>query len=334
MQRINQVGVADGELARLQFAQQINAISVNTGTPIAVVEQLAETAHRARVEEVEAWMNSYYTNEVRRIEVEAARANSNYEARCNSEVSELRQDACRAEMGNQQSMVGEHIQIVAGRDQAIHQLRTELAVSQTQLQNAANAESAMHQRCVNAEAVSKRLADEMNMAKAQIASMETTSKKILEDMRQEFALKEGHFRKKVEAEIASQTHTIGLLKAKVSVQTTELAEERAKVTESNEKHRDLYHDLKAMRGEMTASQDLRDELLECEMENRRLRAELDAAPKRRPVREPRSQGPMPDEGTPRRGGAFPERTVKTLSASVKFTEEEIREQPPCHRRGQ
>ena len=71
LQRVNQFGVAGTELARLQFAQQINTISMNTGTPIAVVEQLAETAHRTRVKEVEATMNSHYSNEIRRIEVGA-----------------------------------------------------------------------------------------------------------------------------------------------------------------------------------------------------------------------------------------------------------------------
>ena len=40
------------------ISQQINRISVTTGTPIACVEQLAETARRTRVEEVEAIMNS------------------------------------------------------------------------------------------------------------------------------------------------------------------------------------------------------------------------------------------------------------------------------------
>ena len=90
LQRINQLGVADSELAQLQCAQQINTISMNTGTPIAVVEQLAETAHRTRVEEVEATMNSHYSNEIRRIEVDAARTTSNYEARCISEMSALR----------------------------------------------------------------------------------------------------------------------------------------------------------------------------------------------------------------------------------------------------
>ena len=136
LQRVNQYGAADTELARLQFARQINTISLNTGTPIAIVEQLAETAHRTRVEEVEATMNSH-SNEIRRIEVDAARTTSNYEARCISEMSELRQDqvASRNEMGNHEHMVGQHYQVVAGRDQAIQQLRTELAVSQSQLQS-------------------------------------------------------------------------------------------------------------------------------------------------------------------------------------------------------
>ena len=44
LRRVNQAGVADGELARLKFAQQINPISVTTGTPIEIAEQLAERA--------------------------------------------------------------------------------------------------------------------------------------------------------------------------------------------------------------------------------------------------------------------------------------------------
>ena len=70
---------------------------MTTGTPIAVVEQLSETAHRTRVEEVEALMNSEYSHEMRRVEVEAARTTSSYEARCISEINELRQSASRAE---------------------------------------------------------------------------------------------------------------------------------------------------------------------------------------------------------------------------------------------
>ena len=57
---------------------------------------------------------------------------------------------------------------------------------------------------------------------------------------------------------------------------------------------------------MRENQDLKEELLENEIEMRRLKAELDAAPKGSPARGPRgSQGPMPEEQEPRRGGAFP-----------------------------
>jgi len=215
-----------------------------------------------------------------------------------------RQVASRAEMGNHESMVGQHYQVVAGKDQAIQQLRTELGVSQSQLQNVSNSEVAMMQRLEHAEAVAKQLADEMNIAKAQVASLGTTSQKIVEDMRNE--LKEEHLRKKLEADILAQSHTIGILKAKVATQTNELAEEKAKVSESNEKHRSMYNDIQAMKNEMRENQDLREELLDSQMETRRLRAELDAVLRKSPEREPRgSQGPMPEEHEPQTGGAFP-----------------------------
>eukprot|EP00434_Breviolum_minutum_P046692 symbB.v1.2.042640.t1/scaffold10602.1/size1594/1 len=164
----------------------------------------------------------------------------------------------------------------------------------------------MKQRVHDAEAVAKQLADEMNIAKAQVASLWTTSQKILEGMRNEFALKEEHLRKKLEADILAQSHTIGILKTKVATQTNELAEEKAKFNESNEKHRSMYNDIQAMRNEMRENQNLKEWLLDSQMETRRLRAELDAVPKRSPEREPRgSQGPMPEEHEPQRGGAFP-----------------------------
>ena len=113
LRRVNPAGVADRELARLQFAQQINSISMTTGRPISVVEQLAETAHRTRVEEVEAIMSSHYSNEMRRIEIEATCTTSSYEARCLSEMSELRQSASRADIGNHENMVGQHYHVLA-----------------------------------------------------------------------------------------------------------------------------------------------------------------------------------------------------------------------------
>lgn len=64
LQRTNQMGVAHTELARIQFARPISTITMTTGTPIRIVEQLAETAHGTRLEEVEAMMNmmnSHYT---------------------------------------------------------------------------------------------------------------------------------------------------------------------------------------------------------------------------------------------------------------------------------
>lgn len=85
-----------------------------------------------------------------------------------------------------------------------------------------------------------------------------------------------------------------------------MADQQAQLTEAKEKRRSMYYDLIAMRGEMRENQDLKEELLENEIEMRRLKAELDAAPKGSPARGPRgSQGPMPEEQEPRRGGAFP-----------------------------
>lgn len=68
LRRTNQMGVAHTELARIQFAQQISTISVTTGTPIRIVEQLAETALRTRLEEVEAMMNMMNSHHTTRYE--------------------------------------------------------------------------------------------------------------------------------------------------------------------------------------------------------------------------------------------------------------------------
>lgn len=73
----------------------------------------------------------------------------------------------------------------------------------------------MKHRLAIADSVAKQLTDEMNVPKAQIASMETTSRKIIDDSRSEFALKEEHLQRKMESDVSSQSHTIGILKAKV-----------------------------------------------------------------------------------------------------------------------
>ena len=143
MLRVNQAGVADTELARIQFAQQINAISVNTGTPVSVVESLAETAHRTRIEEVEAMMNSHYSNEVRRLEVTNARQASNFEAQYLAEINELRNRASRSEVETQRNMMGEQYEAVTAGERTINQLRSELSIAQTMLRDASNAEDIM-----------------------------------------------------------------------------------------------------------------------------------------------------------------------------------------------
>ena len=86
--RANQYGVADSELA-------------------SVVENLAETAHRTRVEEVEAMMNSHYSNEVRMLEVAAACQASNFEAQYLAQINEPRNRASRSEAGTQRQMLGQ-----------------------------------------------------------------------------------------------------------------------------------------------------------------------------------------------------------------------------------
>ena len=179
---------------------------MTTGTPIAVVEQLAETAHRTRVEEVEALMISEYSHEMRRVEVEAARTTSSYEARCISEISELRQSASRAEMGNHENM------------------GTELAVAQNQLQSLSNP-----------EAVAKQLADEMNIARVQMASVESSVQKTISDMMAEFEAefeqREQHLHKKLESDVQAHAHTISIQKNRIAAQTKEMAEQNALITE-------------------------------------------------------------------------------------------------------
>lgn len=69
-------------------------------------------------------------------------------------------------MGSHQRMVGQHYQVMLLRDQTNNQLRAELAVAQSQLQNLSNAES-----------VEKHLTEEMNIAKTQITSLESSSQK-------------------------------------------------------------------------------------------------------------------------------------------------------------
>ena len=134
---------------------------MTTGTRLSVVEQLAESADCTRVEEVEAMMTSHYSNEVRRLEVVAVRQTSKYEAQYLAEANELRSRASRAQMGNHQNMMGQHYKTITEHDQVINKLKAELTVAQSELQNLAAAEAA-----------NRQLNGELNLARAQAASVE------------------------------------------------------------------------------------------------------------------------------------------------------------------
>ena len=292
--RVNQVGVADTELARIQFAQQINAISVNTGTPVSVVENLAETAHRSRIEEVEALMNSYYGNEVRRLEVANARQASNFEAQYLAEINELRNRASQLELGTQRHMMDQQYAAVSERDQTISQLRAELGIAQEKLQNLANADNMV-----------RHLREELGVARTQTVSY--AAQQAVSDVRLDCARREEHlqnklnadFRAKLEVEEQAHQHALAIQKNKIN-------EQKSIIAENSDRQRKMYNDMQELKTEMQENQSLREELLESRMEMRRLRAEFDALPRESPTNRPKgTQGPMPpDEHLPQ-GAAFP-----------------------------
>lgn len=57
-----------------------------------------------------------------------------------------------------------------------------------------------------------------------------------------------------------------------------IADQKAIIAEGSEKQRRMYNDLQAVRIEMHVNQNLREELLESNMDMRRLRAELESLP--------------------------------------------------------
>ena len=297
MLRVNQAGVADTELARIQFAQQINAISVNTGTPVSVIESLAETAHRTRIEEVEAIMNSHYSNEVRRLEVTNARQASNFESQYLAEINELRNRASQSEMETQRNMIGEQYEAVTARDRTINQLKSELSIAQNMLRDASNADDIM-----------RVLREELRVERVKNMSLETAAHQALAEVKADCTNREEHYQNKVNAEwqVKLQTeqqnyqHTMIIQSNKISAQTLELDEQRSEIAARNDKHK------KMMRLEMQDNQTLREEILESKMEMRRLRAELDAMP-RETTADQRyaTQGPMPPDETYPKSGAFP-----------------------------
>ena len=87
--------------------------------------------------------------------MEAAHTTSSHEAKCIGEVSELRQSASRAEIGNHENMVGQRYQVVSGRGQTIQHL-----IAQSQLQNRSQSQW--------------RSNSQMHVARAQVASMESS----------------------------------------------------------------------------------------------------------------------------------------------------------------
>ena len=303
MLRVNQAGVADTELARIQFAQQINAISVNTGTPVSVIESLAETAHRTRIEEVEAIMNSHYSNEVRSLEVTNARQASNFESQYLAEVNELRNRASRSEVETQRNMIGEQYEAVTARERTINQLRSELSIAQTMLRDASNAEDIM-----------RVLREELRMEKAQTMSYETAGQQAVAEVRADCVKREEYYQNKVNAEwqMKLQTeqqnyqNTLAIQRNKISAQAQELEEQRSEIAMSSERYKKMYDDVKAMRLEMQENQTLKEEILESKMEMRRLRAELDGMPRETPTdRRYSTQGPMPPDESFPKSGAFP-----------------------------
>ena len=261
------------QLARIQFAQQINAISVNTGTPVSVIESLAETAHRTRIEEVEAIMNSHYSNEVRRLEVTNARQASNFESQYLAEVNELPNRASRSEVETQRNMTGEQYEAVTARERTINQLRSELSIAQTMLKDASNAEDIM-----------RVLREELRMEKAQTMSYETAGQQAVAEVRADCVKREEYYQNKVNAEWQmklqteqqSYQNTLAIQRNKISAQAQELEEQRSEIAMSSERYKKMYDDVKAMRLEMQENQTLKEEILESKMEMRRLRAELDA----------------------------------------------------------
>ena len=68
--------------------------------------------------------------------------------------------------------------------------------------------------------------------------------------------------------------TISIHKNRIAAQIKEMAEQNALITESSEKQRSMYNDHQAVRVEIHESQNLKDELLQRNIEIPRLGAEL------------------------------------------------------------
>ena len=277
--------------------------SVNTGAPVSVVQNPSETAHRTRIEEVEAIMNSHYSNEVRRLEVANARQASNVEAQYLSEINELRNRARRSEVGTQRLMMEEQYAAVTERDKAISQLKSELSIAQAKLRDASNAEDIM-----------RVLREELRMEKAQAMSYETAAQQAVAEVRADCVKREEYFQNKVNADwqLRMQTeqqnyqNTLLIQKNKINAQTLELNEQKSEIAENSDKHKKMYADMQAMRLEMQDNQTLKEEVLGSKMELGRLRAELDAMP-RETLTDHRygTQGPMPQDESIPKSAAFP-----------------------------
>ena len=112
--------------------------------------------------------------------------------------------------------------------------------------------------------------------------MESSVQQTINDMKAEFEQRELHIQKKVESDVQAHAHTISIKRNRIAAQTKEMAEQKALITENNEKQRSMYNDLQAVRIEMHENQNLKEGRIRC-----------NAVPRSSPARERRgSQGPM------------------------------------------
>ena len=100
--------------------------------------------------------------------------------------------ASRAEVGSQAQMMGHHYLEISERDQMINQLKSELATAQSRKQSLAGAENA-----------SKHLADELRIAKMQMASVESAADKVVRDIKVDHELREEHLQRQMELDAQS-----------------------------------------------------------------------------------------------------------------------------------
>ena len=169
---------------------------------------------------------------------------------------------------------------VTERDRTINQLKSELPIARSKLQDLSNAET-----------MAKHLREEVGVARVQFVSMESAAQKAVADVKSDCERREEHLQAKLEVDVQStmemeaqsHQHAIALQKNKIIVQSTEIAEQKPGIAENSEKQRRLFNDLQALKSEMQENQSLREELLESKTDLRRLRADFDPLPKNSPT---------------------------------------------------